>query len=312
MSDKSAGMEPLLMLSAVLAAIFMATIGIFSKITGLSAQVITVFRLGLGALFMLVFLAATRQTMLAWRRPSLSVLASGGFLAGFIIFYVQSMNYTSMANAIMLIYLAPLAASVVAHFFLGERLDTRSVVLIGLALFGFAMMMNFHLDISGNSREFIGISYGLLAMLAYAGFIVTNRMIRDDIHVYTRTIHQLATGALVMLPFALTAGDRITVGHIPWLLATGLFPGFLAILFAVIALSRLPAATFGTIAYLEPVAVVLFGWTIFAETLGPMQITGCLVIIASGITKTLTAGREQRGGTAGEKSSPSSPQELSF
>jgi drug/metabolite transporter (DMT)-like permease len=78
------------------------------------------------------------------------------------------------------------------------------------------------------------------------------------------------------------------------LLGTGFFPGFLAIFFAVVALSRLPAATFGTIAYSEPVAVVIFGWAIFNEALSPLQIGGCLLIIGSGILKTLTEGRNSK------------------
>ena len=73
---------------------------------------------------------------------------------------------------------------------------------------------------------------------------------------------------------------------------TGLVPGFFAILCAVYALSRLPAATFGTLAYFEPIAVVVFGWTLFGETLSALQLAGCLVIIAGGVGMTwLAAGR---------------------
>jgi drug/metabolite transporter (DMT)-like permease len=61
----------------------------------------------------------------------------------------------------------------------------------------------------------------------------------------------------------------------------------LAILFAVTALSRLPVAVFGTIAYFEPVSVVISGWTIFDEILNPIQISGCLLIFMSGIMKTM-------------------------
>lgn len=43
-----------------------------------------------------------------------------------------------MANAVMVLYLAPVTASVAAHFFLGERLTSASVGLVGFALLGFA------------------------------------------------------------------------------------------------------------------------------------------------------------------------------
>ena len=273
---------------AVLSAVLMATIGVFAKVTGLAAETITFYRLVLGAVFMLLFLVGSGKTSTIRIWPGWPVLVNGCFLAGFIIFYVQAMHYTTMANAIMMIYLAPLAASVIAHFFLGERLNLPAVLLILTALLGFAMMMEFKLDLTPGSRQAIGIVFGLLSLISYAAFILVNRTIPAAVHVFTRTFYQLLTGAAVMIPFALLAGDHVSLGQVPWLVAIGLLPGFLAILFAVIALSRMPAATFGTLAYIEPVAVIIFGWAIFTETLTPLQICGCLLIIASGITKALT------------------------
>lgn len=273
---------------AFLSAALMGTIGVFSKLTGLPAEIITFFRLILGAGFMMLFLAIIGKVRLAKELPTWPVLVNGVLLAAFIIFYVQAMNFTTMANAIMLVYLAPLVASVFAHFFLGEQLTFTSFALICLALFGFGMMLEFKIDISSGSQEFIGICYGLLALASYAGFIIVNRVISTKIHVYTRTFWQLFVGGCVMIPFVLVSMNEVSTNDIPWLLAIGFFPGFLAILFAVAALSRMPVAMFGTIAYIEPVAVVIFGWSIFHETLTPIQIVGCLLIIFSGILKTVT------------------------
>ena len=45
------------------------------------------------------------------------------------------------------------------------------------------MMMEFKVEISRGSNEFIGVCFGLLALACYAGFILVNRMIRDEVHV---------------------------------------------------------------------------------------------------------------------------------
>lgn len=285
-------MDLVAVIFALLSAVLMGTIGVFSKLTGLPAEIITFFRLILGAGFMMLFLALIGKVQLVKQWPSWPVLINGTLLAGFIIFYVQAMNYTSMANAIMLVYLAPLAASVIAHFFLGERLTVTALGLIFLAMLGFAMMMEFEININRGSQEFVGLCYGLLALASYAGFILVNRIIRPEIHVYTRTFWQLFTGGCVMIPFVLFSIGEVNAIHIPWLLGVGMFPGFLAILFAVIALSRLPVAIFGTLAYTEAVSVVIFGWLIFNETLSPMQISGCSLIILSGILKTVITSRQ--------------------
>ncbi|HBH29976.1 MAG: DMT family transporter [Desulfofustis sp. PB-SRB1] len=280
------------LLCAFFSAVLMATIGVFSKLTGLPAEIITFFRLFLGAAFMGAFAAATGagSSLKGW--PCAAVLINGAFLAGFIIFYVQAMNHTTMANAIMLIYLAPPVASVVAHFFMGERLTPLSVSLILLALLGFGMMMEFNIEISSKSREFIGVGLGLAAMTCYAGFILNNRLISASVHVYNRTFYAMLAGACLMLPWAAGSFSTIGTDEIPWLFGIGLFPGFLAILLAVVALSRLSAATFGTIAYTEPVAVVVFGWTLFGQHLNTMQAAGCALIIISGIAKTLLSTTE--------------------
>ncbi len=284
-------MDTSAILLAFLSAILMGTIGVFSKITGLPAEIITFFRLFLGALFLVTYLSIIRKLDKITTFPSLPVIVNGALLAGFIMFYVQAMNYTSMANAIMLLYLAPLAASVAAHFFLGERLTPLALALICFALIGF-MMMEFQIDLTGNRKEFIGICYGIAALISYAGFIVINRLIQPQIHFYTRTFWQLLAGSVVMIPFVIFSISTVHANHIPWLLAVGFFPGVLALLFAITALSRLPVAVFGTIAYMEPVAVVLFSWTIFQETLSPIQITGCCLILASGILKTFLESRK--------------------
>lgn len=271
---------------AFLSAVLMATIGVFSKHTGMSPEIITFFRLFLGSVFMAAFLLVRREHRLIWRWPGISVIACGICLAGFMSFYIQAMNYTSMANTIMLVYLAPFVAAVVAHFFLGERLSLTGVGLILLALFGFAMMMEFKVDWTSDSNEFVGICFGLLALCCYSGFILINRTIKPQIHAYTSTFWQLFIGGMVVVPMIMGTITTVEVCQLPWLLAIGFFPGFLAILCAVIALNRLPAALFGTIAYTEAVAVVIFGWTLFGEALGVLQMVGCALIIASSVLKT--------------------------
>lgn len=281
-------------IAALLSALLMGTIGVFSKITGLPAETVTFFRLFFGAGFMLLFLLAVRQGSCLRRWPTWPVLINGSMLAGFIIFYVQAMNLTTMANAIMLVYLAPLTASIYAHFFLGERLNRASILLIAAALLGFAMMMEFRIDFSSGSNHFAGICLAAVASCCYAAFILINRTIKPHVHVYSRTFYQLLTGSLIMLPFLVARPPEISTANLLWLIGTGLFPGFLAILCAVIALNTLPAATFGTLAYFEPIAVIAFGWLLFNESLSPLQISGCLLILGSGIAKAWLSARPQR------------------
>jgi drug/metabolite transporter (DMT)-like permease len=95
----------------------------------------------------------------------------------------------------------------------------------------------------------------------------------------------MLTGALCMVPFFINNFPPITGNNWLWLVGAGLFPGFLGILLAVLALEKLPAATFGTLAYFEPICVVILGWLVFDEKLNILQLSGCALIIASGVIK---------------------------
>ncbi|WP_309044474.1 DMT family transporter [Marinobacter sediminicola] len=281
-------------LAAILAAVSMGTIGAISIYADVSAETVTFYRLFIGAVLMGGFLLVTGQKdkMLSW--PGIQVLVTGGFLAGFVVFYIVALGYTSMANAVMLLYLAPVTASITAHFFMGERLTGSSTALIGVALFGFAMMMEFNFSLSGRKEEAVGLFYALCAMLCYAAFIVTNRLIPERVHVLTRSGYQMLVGALCILPFMLQQGDSIVGAQWGWLVTAGVVPGFLAIMLAVVALRALPTATYGTLAYLEPITVVALGWVLFGQSLNPLQMSGCALIIVSGVAQAVVSQRASR------------------
>ncbi|HTN32745.1 MAG TPA: EamA family transporter [Marinobacter sp.] len=281
-------------LAAVLAAIFMGTIGPISIYTDASAETVTFYRLFIGAVLMGGFFLITGQKdkMFIW--PGMRVLVTGALLAGFVVFYILAMNHTSMANAVMLLYLAPVTASVIAHLFMGERLSVASGGLIGVALFGFAMIMEFNFNLTGREDEALGLFYALCAMLCYAAFILINRLIHERVHVLTRSGYQMLVGAVCVLPFMLLKGDTLVGAQWGWLIAAGVIPGFLGIILTVVALRALPAATFGTLAYLEPITVVLLGWVLFAQSLNTLQIAGSVLIIISGVIQAVLSQRASR------------------
>ena len=234
---------------------------------------------------MLLFLLLQGRLSLLNQNPTAPVIINGFFLAGFIILYVQAMNYTTMANAIMVVYFAPLFSAVIAHFFMKEKLRLFSVVLIVMAILGFAMMLEFKLNIQGDKGRTVGMALALLAMICYSGFILINRKI--TVHVFTSTFYQLLVGGAIIAPLLVINHTSISIHQLSLLAAVGFFPGFLGILLAVLALRNLNTASFGTLAYFEPVSVVLFGWVIFDEKLSLLQIAGCCVILSCGIIKVI-------------------------
>ncbi len=259
--------------------------GVFARYAGVEAATITFYRLALGALFVLLVLLLVQPSR--WQRPHPQTLVLGALLAGFIVFYVEAMQFTTMANAVITVYLAPPIAALAGHWLWREHLGLLQAGCIALALFGFAMVMEFQLQLGGDDLK--GLTYAGLALLCYCAFMLLNRHSPESAPPLQSVFWQMLVGALVM---ALVAGPhalRVPASAVPWMLGTGLVPGFLALTCTVLAMQRLSTARFGTLAYSEPVAVIVFGWLLFDESLSTLQVLGCLLIIAAGIAQTRSA-----------------------
>lgn len=286
-------------LLAALSAILMGTIGIIARFGELDAAMLTFYRLGLGALILMLFLLFRRETARLWVKPHWGTVAGGVLLATFILCFLKAIETIPMSLAIMLVYLAPAVAAIGAHFLFSERLGAAAFSLILLAFFGFAMLQEFKLDMAG--AEAIGMSYALGCLLAYTAFILINKKIPPASDPYAKTWVQLVVGALVSLP--MVWGDPLpNASEWFWLMIAAVFPGFLAILFAVKAITALPAKMFGTLAYLEPLMVVLTGYLLFNEPMSALKWGGCTLILLSGIAQVQLANAANARAQAGNGS----------
>ncbi|WP_413113249.1 DMT family transporter [Thaumasiovibrio sp. DFM-14] len=277
-----------LLIAAAFAAIFMGTIGTISRFSGLESATVTFFRLGFSVLLInlaVLFPSHRRQCL---KRPHPYVLLSGVALAGFMIFYIEAMNHTTMLIAIMTIYLAPALSTLIAHFFFNEPLSSRSFRLLLLVLAGFSLVV-----VAGENQEALslsitGMSYALLSLFCYTTFLIFNRIIPKSYPELPKASWQFLIGTLCVAPFALAAGFTLSTPQWGWMFLAGLFPGFLGIALAIYAINRLPTATFATISYLEPIVAASLGWVFFAEALTPLQLIGGGAIIIAGILQSRT------------------------
>lgn len=262
----------------------MATLGIFAKETGLDPRLLTFCRLAIGG----GLLGSLRLTMgkgaelRAW--PGVATLSGGVILAAYASCYFMALQHTSMANAVTLLYLGPLLASLFAHLLLGERLRRVNVALIGLAVLGFAMLLEFRFSFSFHGEK-IGVLYGLGSGLGYGAFIFCNRLPSRGT-AETRSFWQLAVGAACLIPLlshGLQPLLHADLHRVLWLAGLGLLPGFCGIYLVVYSLERIPTAVFAPLSYLEPLFVVMFGWYLYGESLTSMQAAGVALVLASGL-----------------------------
>jgi len=283
----------LYLILALVSAISMASSGVIARLSGLGAAELTFYRLFVGAVCLLLLVLALGKTGQLRQKPDRRIWLNGVLLASFMLCFLNAISYISLANAIMLVYLAPALAAIAAHFLFDERLDLSSGVCIGLSFFGFAMLQQFKLDLVLTEAQWPGFVYGLLSLVTYSGFLLANRHSGNSDSPLQRAFYQLLIGALCVLPF-LPGAQLPTADNVIWVLLAGFFPGFLAIYLAIVALEHLPTRVFGTLAYIEPVAVILAGWWLFAEMLNLLQLGGVALILLAGLAQSVLHQQQKR------------------
>ncbi len=276
----------LYLIFALISAVSMASSGVIARMSGLAAAELTFYRLFVGALCLLGLVLLLGKQAELKQKPDRRIVLNGILLASFMLCFLKAISFISLANAIMLVYLAPALAAIAAHFLFDEKLDLASGLLIALSFLGFAMLQQFKLDLVLTEAQWPGFVYGMLSLFTYTGFLLANRHSGQSESPLQRAFYQLMIGALCVLPF-LNATPLPNIDELPWVFLAGFFPGFLAIYLAIIALEHLPTRVFGTLAYIEPVAVILAGWWLFQEKLSLLQVGGVALILLAGLVQSV-------------------------
>jgi len=273
--------------SAIIAVIIMGCFGVFVRNVTADEGLIALARFSLGFLFLTFYLLLSKKWRTLKVKISWSLFLSGIFLALCILFYSKAIKMTTLVNAAFLLYLAPLIASVLAYFFLKEKISVFKAVLIFLAFIGSLFLFEFNFSFSGIASR--GKLFALASALCYALFIIANRMISSAISCYSRTFYQLLFGSLVLLPVAGRIDLTSHYYELYWLIAIGFFQGYVALSLMIFSLRYLHAYEYATVSYIEPLIAALAGYLIYTESLSLLQITGCFLILVCGLIQIRTS-----------------------
>nr|WP_255362883.1 DMT family transporter [Anabaena sp. CA = ATCC 33047] len=268
-----------------MATIIMASLGIFVRNIPLNPQIITLGRFGFGFYFILMYLLITGKiNQVKILKLSFSLVASGVFITLCIWLYINAINSTTLANAVFLLYIAPLIASGLAIFLNQEILTLTKSLLLGLALIGCLCIIEFNLTF--NSLKSLGYLWGILSAIFYALFIVTNKQISQQIPPLIRSFWQLFFGTIAIAVIIYLSNTEIIIDFpidLYWLIAVGFIYGFIALTLTISAIKLLDTYEYSIISYLEPLAATLLGWMIYSEKISGLQAVGCVIILLTGV-----------------------------
>ncbi|MFC0597393.1 EamA family transporter [Streptomyces palmae] len=234
----------------------------------------------LGVVALRVTIAAVLLSVLCrprWRGHSRTdwavVLAFGLALGGMNILFYQAIDRIPLGPAVTLEVLGPLALSVVA----ARR--AMSLVWAGLALAGVVLLGRDGFD----QLNAAGAAFALGAGALWAVYIVFNSRAGARFPRLDGLALAMAVAALVSLPLGIgSAGGRLLEPEVLGLgLAVALLSSGLPYTLELLALRRLPAATFAVLMSLAPAVAALAGLLVLHQKLSLWQCLAIALVVAA-------------------------------
>lgn len=267
-------------LLALAAVVMFSTSPVFViKAAPLSPYEITFGRLAIGAALVIVLGRINRQPLLP-ARSALPLFAVFGLItAVHFLSYIASLNYTTIAHSLAVVYTAPIFVTLFSAWFLGERITRRKWAGVVVAVAGIAVLAGF--EPRWDQRMLLGDLLALVSAITFGLYSVAGRSQRERYGLFTYTGTVYGMGALLALPVALL--NLTPAGYNPASLAAlflaGLVPLGLGHTLYNAALRRTHATVVNLIATQEVVGGILLGALFLNQIPQPNEIVGALIAL---------------------------------
>jgi RarD protein len=266
----------------VAAMLIWGSVGIFGRWAQQDATVIVFFRV-LAAFVVLTLYQLLRGNLRqAWTQTKGQrgwLLFGGLVLALNWIFFFSAVQLTSVANAVLSYYLAPVIVTLLAPLLLQERLERRTLFAVALAFLG-TIVMNPLQDVS--RHDLLGIGAGVTAAVFYALVTISGKKV-SGVEATALTQWQTGVAVLVLTPYVLWQGLPVpSAASLLVMCSIGVVHTALALTLYFLGLRRVKVQHVGVLGYLDPVSAILFAFLFLGEVPGlTTWIGGTLILVSS-------------------------------
>jgi drug/metabolite transporter (DMT)-like permease len=225
----------------------------------------------------------------------LLVIGPISLINSFSFFYAY--KNTTVVNAVLTHYTAPILVAFLAPVFLKERLTIRILLAVAVATAGLWIMLGvsagrfIDLLVAGDMNTG-GILAGLLSGFAYAVLIILFRIFAQTIHPLVMTFSQNIIIAALLAPFV--AVHRDILMSLWAFLVMGIVHSTIAPVLYFRGMKEVTANRAAILGYLEPVCAILLGVIFLAEGVDYRTGIGGGMILISGYL-TVMGYRRQKG-----------------
>ncbi len=196
-----------------------------------------------------------------------------------MVTFISSVGQTTSANAIILMYTAPLWVLLAAPLVTGDRAHRRELYAAAIAMTGMAVIIGGTLLAPGSNTEVSGVMMGLAAGLCFAGVSLALRHLRTADPIAVICVNNIFT-AIVLLAAAGIAGDVSIRGWpILLLVALGLFQIAAPYVIYCHALQHMTPQRATLVCLAEPIMNPIWVWLFLSEVPSLATLIGGAIVI---------------------------------
>ncbi len=281
-------------ISMILSMAIFGTIGIFVNYIGLPSGVIAAFRGITGAIvILLVMLLTGRKVDLKSVKNKLPVLLASGVAIGFNwILLFEAYRFTGIPVATVCYYTAPIIVVIASTFVFKEKLKAKQIMCVIVALIGVALVSGVF---RSDSSKITGVLCGLGAAVLYASVMIMNKFM-GKVESYERTVIQLASAGLVVLPYALFTMGDITFNpkSVMLLIVVGVVHTGFAYLLYFGAIKKLKSQTVAILSYIDPASAIILSSIVFVQLPTVYEFIGVVLIMSAAILSEIKKKEKQK------------------
>ncbi len=284
----------------LLAAVFWGGMYVVSKwgFAAIPPVTLSALRMALGAATLLVVVRLTRPSRSFARREWLRFAGLGTLVALTIVTQFVGTDLTTASQGSLLTVLTPVFTVLLGVTLLDERLTRRSLVGMGLAVAGTAVVVAGRYDLSSlDGGSALGVGVLLVASLGWAGYTVFGKpLVRRysalEAATYSTALAVPITVALLPFEYALTDAAVASLRVTPAVVAAVAYLGVVSTAAAWYCwykgMEVADASVVAVFFFAQPVVGAALGAALLGESLGPAFLVGGGVM-ATGVYLVSTA-----------------------
>ena len=284
-------MKKIYLILPILAGIMFGSSGIFVRTltqNGIDPTTLLFLRFSIAIIPILLAIFLTDRELFKIDKSDIPLfIACAICIIGLNLCYNESMNTIPLSLAAVLLSLAPIYVIIIAYIAFGEKITSKKVICMLLAIFGCVLMTGV-LENSMMNISLFGIACGIGAGLFWAFYLIASKKsIKNGKHTFTILLYSIIIISIALIPFTDFGQINAFVSINPlltivFLIIHSTFSFAIPYVFSTLSLNFIDSGTSSIfMSASEPFAALLFGLLIYGEIPTLVMLCGFILTLVS-------------------------------